>query len=143
MRLSRVLWVLVLGCVAAAVIFVAVPGVVGRLARAAGHYSTTTGETVITDKSTSWVSLKVGDVLQVRLGTNGGYDWMVAPVVNPTLVMQGVGWSELHPVGSERQVGDVEVFKFRAVNAGKQDLQFEFCGPWDKGTSVAKKVVFL
>jgi hypothetical protein len=58
MRRSRVLWALVLGFVVAAVIFVAVPGVVGRLARAAGHYSTTSGDTVVTDKSVGRVNLR-------------------------------------------------------------------------------------
>jgi len=86
--------------------------------------------------------LKVGDELQVRLGTNGGYDWLVAPVVNPILVRQGVGgYVELHPTDGEVRVGDVEVYHFKAVKAGQQDLQFEFCGPRDKGAS-AKRAAF-
>jgi hypothetical protein len=126
----------------AAVIFVAVPGVVGRLARAAGHYSTTSGDTVVTDKSVGRVNLKVGGVLEVRLGTNGGNMWIVSPVSDPILVRNGLVMYEEHPAGSEPGVGDVEVDKFKAVKAGKQDLQFEFCGPREKGASTGKKVVF-
>jgi predicted secreted protein len=132
----------ILGCIAAAAIFVVARGVIIRESEMAEHYSTTSGVTVVTDKSVGKVSLKVGGVLEVRLGTNGGNVWIVPSVANPILVRDGLVMYEEQPAGSEPGVGDVEIDRFRAVKAGKQDLQFEFCGPWEKGASTAKKVVF-
>jgi predicted secreted protein len=81
-------------------------------------------------------------VLEVRLGTNGGNVWIVPSVASPILVRDGLVMIEEHPAESEPGVGEVEIDRFRAVKAGKQDLQFEFCGPREKGASVAKKIAF-
>jgi predicted secreted protein len=133
---------LVLGCVTVAAVLVVTRGVIVRESEMAEHHSTTSGVTVVTDKSVGKVSLKVGGVLEVRLRTNGGNVWIVPSVANPILVRDGQVMYELHPAGSEAGVGDVEIDRFKTVKAGKQDLQFEFCGPWEKGASAAKKVVF-
>jgi predicted secreted protein len=131
---------LVLGCVALAAFFIVARGVIVQESEMAELYSTKPGETVVTDKSVGRVNLKVDDVLEVRLGTNAGNVWIVPSVANPILVRNGLVMIEEQPAGSEPGVGEVEIDRFRAVKAGKQDLQFEFCGPWKKGASAAKVV---
>jgi len=90
------------------------------------------------------VSLKVGAVMEVRLDANHttGYSWIVAPVPNPVLMRQGK--AEYLDNAAENRVGagGVEVWRFKAVKAGKQGLQFEYRRPWEKGTPPAKVVTF-
>src|ERR1700721_1381632 len=73
------------------------------------------------------ISLKVGAVMEVRLDANHttGYSWIVAPVANPVLMRQGK--AEYLDNAAENRVGSgsVEVWRFKAVKAGKQGLQFE------------------
>ena len=90
------------------------------------------------------ISLKVGAVMEVRLDANHttGYSWIVAPVANPVLMRQGK--AEYLDNAAENRVGSgsVEVWRFKAVKAGKQGLQFEYRRPWEKGTPPAKMVTF-
>ena len=90
------------------------------------------------------VSLKVGAVMEVRLDANHttGYSWIVAPVANPVLMRQGK--AEYLDNAAENRVGSgsVEVWRFKAVKAGKQGLQFEYRRPWEKGTPPVKMVTF-
>ena len=90
------------------------------------------------------VSLKVGAVMEVRLDANHttGYSWIVAPVPNPVLMRQGK--AEYLDNAAENRVGagGVEVWRFKAVKAGKQGLQFEYRRPWEKGTPPVKMVTF-
>src|SRR5271167_2937962 len=102
-------WRVVLGCVALATIFVSARGIIVRESEMAEHYSTTSGDTVVTDKSVGRVNLKVGGVLEVRLGTNSGNVWIVAPVASLILVRDGLEMYELHRAASEPGVGDVEI----------------------------------
>jgi predicted secreted protein len=90
------------------------------------------------------ISLKVGAVMEVRLDANHttGYSWIVAPVANPVLMRQGK--AEYLDNAAENRVGagSVEVWRFKAMKAGKQSLQFEYRRPWEKGTPPAKMVTF-
>jgi predicted secreted protein len=90
------------------------------------------------------VSLKVGAVMEVRLDANHttGYSWIVAPVANPVLMRQGKAEYLDNTAESRVGAGGVEVWRFKAVKAGKQGLQFEYRRPWEKGTPPAKMVTF-
>src|SRR6267143_338124 len=111
----------VLRCAAVAVLFVAAHGVVAGQVGAGGA-------TVVTEQTHGDVSLKVGAVLEVRLEANHatGYSWVFAPAVNPVLMRQGKTVYQENPAGSTVGAGGVEVWRFKAVKAGKQGLQFEY-----------------
>jgi inhibitor of cysteine peptidase len=130
-------WGTVLRCVVFIVFLVAAHGIVAAQAGAAGV-------TVVTEQSGGEVRLKVGSVLEVRLEANHttGYSWIAVPVVNPVLVRQGRAAYEEHAAGGKAGVGGVEVWRFKAVKAGKQGLQFEYRRPWEKGAPAAKIVTF-
>jgi inhibitor of cysteine peptidase len=119
-----------------AFLMVAPPAVVAQAGAA--------GVTVVTEQSGGEVRLKVGSVLEVRLEANHttGYSWIAAPVVNPVLVRQGRAAYQEHAAGGKAGVGGVEVWRFKAVKAGKQGLQFEYRRPWEKGAPAAKIVTF-
>ncbi|HWY99950.1 MAG TPA: protease inhibitor I42 family protein [Edaphobacter sp.] len=102
------------------------------------------GATVVTEQTHGDVSLKVGAVLEVRLEANHttGYSWVFAPAVNPVLMRQGKTVYQEHVAEGTVGVGGVEVWRFKAMKAGKQGLQFEYRRPWEKGTPPAKVVTF-
>ncbi|HWW98033.1 MAG TPA: protease inhibitor I42 family protein [Edaphobacter sp.] len=127
----------VLRCAAVAAFFVAAHGAVVGQAGAGGA-------TVVTEQTHGDVSLKVGAVLEVRLEANHttGYSWVAAPVANPVLMRQGAARYEEHASGGKAGAGGVEVWRFKAVKAGKQGLQFEYRRPWEKGSPPAKMVTF-
>jgi inhibitor of cysteine peptidase len=130
-------WFPVLRCAALVVFFVAGHGVVAGQAGAGGA-------TVVTEQTHGDVSLKVGAVLEVRLEANHttGYSWVAAPAVNPVLMRQGPAKYEEHATGGKAGVGGVEVWRFKAMKAGKQGLQFEYRRPWEKGSPPTKVVTF-
>ena len=130
-------WGLVLRSAALVAFFVAAHGVVAGQAGAGGA-------TVVTEQTHGDVSLKVGAVLEVRLEANHttGYSWVFAPAVNPVLMRQGKTVYQEHVAGSTVGAGGVEVWRFKAVKAGKQGLQFEYRRPWEKGSPPAKVVTF-
>ena len=127
----------VLRCAAAAVVFLAAHGVVAGQVGAGGA-------TVITEQTRGDVNLKLGAVLEVRLEANHttGYSWVAAPVANPVLMRQGAARYEEHASGGRAGTGGVEVWRFKAMKAGKQGLQFEYRRPWEKGSPPAKMVTF-
>lgn len=131
------LWGPVLRCAAVAVFFVAAHGVVAGQVGAGGA-------TVVTEQTHGDVSLKVGAVLEVRLEANHttGYSWVFAPAVNPVLMRQGKTVYQEHVAEGTVGAGGVEVWRFKAVKAGKQGLQFEYRRPWEKGSPPAKVVTF-
>lgn len=101
--------------------------------------------TVITGEQTGQqVSLKVGAVLEVRLEANHttGYSWIAAPVANAVLMRQGAARYEEHASGGKAGVGGVEIWRFKAVKAGRQGLQFDYRRPWEKNTPPARIVTF-
>ena len=102
------------------------------------------GATVVTEQTHGDVSLKVGAVLEVRLEANHttGYSWVFAPAVNPVLMRQGKTVYQEHASDSTVGAGGVEVWRFKAMKAGKQGLQFEYRRPWEKGAPPAKVVTF-
>jgi inhibitor of cysteine peptidase len=102
------------------------------------------GATVATEQTHGDVNLKVGAVLEVRLEANHttGYSWVFAPVVNPVLMRQGRTAYQEHVAGNTVGAGGVEVWRFKAIKAGKQGLQFEYRRPWEKGSPPAKVVTF-
>jgi inhibitor of cysteine peptidase len=120
-----------------AVFFVAARGVVAGQVGAGGA-------TVVTEQTHGDVSLKVGALLEVRLEANHttGYSWVAAPSANPVLTRQGPAKYEEHATGGKVGVGGVEVWRFKAIKAGKQGLQFEYRRPWEKGSPPAKVVMF-
>jgi inhibitor of cysteine peptidase len=127
----------VLRCAALAIFFVAMHGVVAGQVGAGGA-------TVVTEQTHGDVSLKVGAVLEVRLEANHttGYSWVFEPAVNPVLMRQGRAVYQEHVAGGAVGAGGVEVWRFKAVKAGKQGLQFEYRRPWEKGSPPAKVVTF-
>ena len=127
----------ILRCAALAMVFVVMHGVVAGQVGAGGA-------TVVTEQTHGDVSLKVGAVLEVRLEANHttGYSWVFAPVVNPVLMRQGRTVYQEHVAGSTVGAGGVEVWRFKAVKAGTQGLQFEYRRPWEKGSPSAKVVTF-
>jgi inhibitor of cysteine peptidase len=100
--------------------------------------------TVVSGQTGGQVSLKVGSVLEVRLEANHttGYSWIAAPAANPVLMRQGAAKYEEHPSGGKAGVGGVEVWRFKAVKAGKQGLSFEYRRPWEKNTPPAKVLTY-
>jgi len=130
-------WGPVLRCAAVAVYFLAARGVVAGQVGAGGA-------TVVTEQTHGDVSLKVGAVLEVRLEANHstGYSWVFAPAVNPVLMRQGKTVYQEHVAESTVGAGGVELWRFKAVKAGKQGLQFEYRRPWEKGSPPAKVATF-
>jgi inhibitor of cysteine peptidase len=115
----------------------AVGGVVSGQATAAGV-------TVVTSQTGGAVSLKAGAVLEVRLDANHttGYSWVAAPAANPVLVRQGKAKYDESSAEGKVGAGGVEVWRFKALNAGKQTLQFDYRRPWEKNVPAAKTVVY-
>jgi inhibitor of cysteine peptidase len=130
-------WGVILRCAVMAAFLVAAHGVVGGQTGAAGV-------TIVTEKTGRDVSLKVGTVLEVRLEANHttGYSWVAAPMMNPALERQGKATYQENATGGKAGVGGVEVWRFKAMKAGKQGLQFEYRRPWEKGAPAAKIVTF-
>jgi predicted secreted protein len=130
-------WGTALRCVMFVALLVAAQECVARQSRAAGV-------TAVTEQSGGEVRLKVGSVLEVRRKSNftKGYIWITAPVANPVLMTQGkVPYEEL-VAGDNVGAGGIEVWRFKAAKAGRQALQFKFCGPSEKGAPAAKIVTF-
>jgi inhibitor of cysteine peptidase len=102
------------------------------------------GATVVTEQTHGDVNLKVGAVLEVRLEANHttGYSWVFTPAVNPVLMRQGRTVYQEHGTGDTVGAGGVEVWRFKAMKAGKQGLQFEYRRPWEKDSPPAKVVTF-
>ena len=130
-------WGSVLRCAALVAFLVAAHGVVAGQVGAGGA-------TVVTEQTHGDVSLKVGAVLEVRLEANHTteYSWVFAPAANPVLMRQGRTVYQEHAAGSTVGAGGVEVWRFKAMKAGKQGLQFEYRRPWEKGSPPAKVVTF-
>jgi inhibitor of cysteine peptidase len=124
--------------------FVMACGVIAAQIAAAKGDSNAAGVTVVSGQTGGQVSLKVGAVLEVRLEANHttGYSWIAAPVANPVLMRQGAAKYEEHASEGKAGVGGVEVWRFKAVKAGKQGLQFEYRRPWEKGAPAAKIVTY-
>jgi inhibitor of cysteine peptidase len=99
---------------------------------------------VVTEQTHGDVNLKVGAVLEVRLEANHttGYSWVFTPAVNPVLMRQGRTVYQEHGTGGTVGAGGVEVWRFKAMKAGKQGLQFEYRRPWEKDSPPAKVVTF-
>ena len=135
---------LALRCALATIFFVVARGAVAGQAGATGLPQTTQGVTVVNEQTGGQVSLKVGAVLEVRLEANHttGYSWTAAPVANPVLVRQGAAKYEERAAGGKAGVGGVEIWRFKAMRAGKEGLQFEYRRPWEKNTPPAKIVAF-
>jgi inhibitor of cysteine peptidase len=108
------------------------------------HAPSMSGVTVVSGQTGGPVSLKVGAVLEVRLEANHttGYSWIAAPAANPVLMRQGAAKYEEHASGGKAGVGGVEIWRFKAVKAGKQGLSFEYRRPWEKNTPPAKVVTY-
>jgi copper homeostasis protein (lipoprotein) len=106
--------------------------------------STAGGVTVVTEQTGGDTNLKVGGVLEVRLEANhtNGYNWVQTPAANPVLTRVGAAAYEAKPAGGKTGVGGVEIWKFKAIKAGKQSLQFEYRRPWEKSAAAAKTVTF-
>ena len=130
-------WGSVLRCAALVAFLAAAHGVVAGQVGAGGA-------TVVTEQTHGDVSLKVGAVLEVRLEANHttGYSWVFAPAVNLVLMRQGRTVYQEHAAGSTVGAGGVEVWRFKAMKAGRQGLQFEYRRPWEKGAPPAKIVTF-
>ena len=111
---------------------------------AAPHAPAPSGVTVVSGQTGGQVSLKIGAALEVRLEANHttGYSWIAAPAANPVLMRQGTAKYEEHASGGKAGVGGVEVWRFKAVKAGKQGLSFEYRRPWEKNTPPAKIVTY-
>jgi predicted secreted protein len=135
---------LVVRCLLVAALFAGAREVAGAQAGVAEQLPGTPAVTVVTDQTGVEVSLKVGAVLEVRLEANHttGYTWIAAPVANPVLVRQGRAVYQEHSTGGKAGVGGVEIWRFKAVKAGKQGLSFEYRRPWEKGAPAAKIVTF-
>ena len=136
---------LVLRCVVFAGIFVATAGVSFGQAGMAKSDAGAASPTVVTgEQSVQQLSLRMGAVLEVRLEANHttGYSWIAAPVANPVLMRQGAAKYEEHASGGKAGVGGVEVWRFKAVRAGRQGLEFDYRRPWEKGAPAAKMVTF-
>jgi inhibitor of cysteine peptidase len=99
---------------------------------------------VVTDRTGRDVSLKMGGVLEVRLDANHttGYSWVAAPVANPVLTRQGAAKYVENASGGKAGVGGVEIWRFKAMKAGTQQLRFEYRRPWEKSAPAAKSVTF-
>jgi inhibitor of cysteine peptidase len=130
-------WATALRCVVLTAVLMAAHGVVSAQAGAAGV-------TVVTEQSGGEVKLKVDAMLETRLEANHttGYSWIAVPVANPVLARQGAARYEEHAAGGKAGVGGVEVWRFKAMKAGRQGLQFEYRRPWEKGAPAAKIVMF-
>jgi predicted secreted protein len=58
------------------------------------------------------------------------------------LMRQGAAKYEEHASGGKAGVGGVEVWRFKAVKAGRQGLSFEYRRPWEKSAPPAKIVTY-
>jgi inhibitor of cysteine peptidase len=105
---------------------------------------TPNGATVVDEKTAGDVSLKIRGKLEVHLEANHttGYLWVQEPVEKPVLQKQGKAVYQENPSDGKVGVGGVEIWKFKAVKAGKQSLRFEYRRPWEKTASAAKTLSF-
>jgi inhibitor of cysteine peptidase len=105
---------------------------------------TPNGVTVVDDKTAGDLNLKVGGRLEVRLEANHttGYLWVQEPVEKPVLQKLGKAVYRENPSDGKVGVGGVEIWKFKAVKAGKQSLRFEYRRPWEKTAAAAKTLSF-
>jgi inhibitor of cysteine peptidase len=135
---------LVVRCLLVAALLAGARRVAGAQAGVAEQVPGTPAVTVVTDQTGGEVSLKVGAVLEVRLEANHttGYSWITAPVANPVLARQGRAVYQEHSTGGKAGVGGVEIWRFKAVKAGKQGLSFEYRRPWEKGAPAAKMATY-
>lgn len=90
------------------------------------------------------VAVTVGQVLIVELPSNAttGYGWNYR---NSGEVVEQVGEREYmedgHPLGMVG-VGGMEIWRFRAVKAGRQILWLHYSRPWEKDVAPVKTVSF-
>jgi inhibitor of cysteine peptidase len=105
---------------------------------------TPSGVTVVDEKTAGDVTLKAGGMLEVHLEANHttGYTWVQVPVEKPVLQKQGKAVYHENPSGGKVGVGGVEIWKFKAVKPGTQNLKFEYRRPWERTASAAKALTF-
>jgi inhibitor of cysteine peptidase len=96
----------------------------------------------VNDQVSGAVSVKPGGVLEVQLPANHttGYSWVLAPVANPILMRQGAATYTENGGEGKVGAGGVETWRFNAVKAGTEGLQFEYRRLWEKNTAAAKTV---
>ena len=96
----------------------------------------------VNDQAGGAVSVKLGGMLEVQLPANHttGYSWILAPVADPVLTSQGKAAYAESSAGGKVGAGWVETWRFKAVKAGTERLQFEYRRPWEKNTAAAKTV---
>jgi inhibitor of cysteine peptidase len=137
-------WAVFLRCTFVCAMLVATNGVLAGQTGAAGGSPGAAGVTVVTEQTHGVVNLKTGAILEVRLEANHttGYSWIAAPVSNPVLMMQGRAAYQENATAGKMGAGGVEVWRFKAVKAGRQGMQFEYRRPWEKGAPPAKVVMF-
>jgi inhibitor of cysteine peptidase len=100
--------------------------------------------TVVTEQTGGEISLKMGAELEVHLDANHttGYSWVAATMTNPVVTSVGKATYQEHPARGKTGVGGTEVWRFKAVKAGKQALRFEYRKPWEKSVPAARTVTY-
>jgi inhibitor of cysteine peptidase len=102
------------------------------------------GVTVVDEKTAGDVTLKVRGMLEVHLEANHttGYSWVQVPVEKPVLQKQGKAHYQANPSDGKVGVGGVEIWKYKAVKAGTQNLKFEYRRPSDRAPHPEKTLSF-
>ena len=105
---------------------------------------TPSGVTVVDEKTAGDVTVKVRGMLEVHLEANHttGYSWVQVPVEKPVLQKQGKAHYQENPSDGKAGVGGVEIWKYKAVKVGTQNLKFEYRRSWERAPHPEKTLSF-
>ena len=95
------------------------------------------GESDVTGRVGSEVTLKTGQLLRVRLRSNPttGYSWAQDVKIDPPLLIQLGAPTYDAPTSGKMGAGGHEIFRFKSTKPGKASLQFSYRRPWEKDVS--------
>ena len=80
------------------------------------------------------ITAKVGEEFTIVLDSNPttGYSWKLSDNFSGGIV-QLVSSSYIPPVTRRKGAGGEEIWRFKAVAAGKTTISLEYIRPWEKG----------
>jgi inhibitor of cysteine peptidase len=91
------------------------------------------------------IRIRLGGELMVKLDTNltTGYQWMMPPNATTGPVLSPIGNPVYVNKGNEPRfigAGGINVFRFKAEQAGQVTLQFDHKRPWEANAAPARSV---
>lgn len=90
------------------------------------------------------ISVRVDQEFKITLPYNAttGYQWQLARPLDENLLML-TGSEYKRPNSGLMGAGGKQVWTFRALAAGKAQVELEYLRPWEKGTAPARTTNFV